>query len=208
MNQSKDILMAGIEADARQEEEQLLAKAAQQAADKRKYGGQKAASILAEARERAEKQTAELLRKENSAVDLEIKRSALKLRDGVVRELMRRVEERMKTRVAEPGYRDVLRDWMVEAARGLAVDVATVNASAAEREQIDDALLQEVMERLDRRVVLTLADSAPLDQQGVVLTSADGRMAYNNQVRTRIRRHRQAVQELIHEHLFEQRENR
>ncbi|MEN8254876.1 MAG: V-type ATP synthase subunit E family protein, partial [Verrucomicrobiota bacterium] len=203
MNQSKEILIAGIEEDARQEEEKILAEAGQRAADKRKYGDQKNGSILADARQRAEKQAGEIKRKVVSAVELEVRRRSLRLRDAVVQDLMQRVEERMKLRVAAPGYREVLRQWIVEAARGLNVDAAEVNASAAERGLIDEALLREAMEILENKVALTLSKTDPLGGQGVVLTSANGRMAFNNQVRTRIQRHQREIQGLIHEALFE-----
>ena len=119
---------------------------------------------------------------------------------------MQRVEERMKTRISDPAYRAVLIEWMVEAARGLNMDAAEVNAAEAERELIDDALLREAMARLDGKVELSLSGADPLEQQGVVLTSTNGRLAFNNQVRTRIQRHQREIQTLIHEALFKKRE--
>ena len=203
MNQSKDILIAGIEADARQEEEKLLAEAEQQAADKRKYGDQKIESILADARQRAEKQAEEINRKVVSSVEMEVRRRSLRLRDTILQDLMRQVEDRMKMRIATPDYRAVLLHWIVEAARGLSVDAAEVNASAAERELIDETLLREAMEILEHKVVLTLSKAEPLGGQGVVLTSVNGRLAFNNQVRTRIQRRQRGIHVLIHDALFE-----
>ena len=204
MNQSKEILIAGIEADARQEEEKILAESEQQAADKRKYGGQKIESVLADARQRAEKQAEEIKRKMVSSVELEVRRRSLRLRDTILRDLMKQVEDRMKTRIATPDYRAVLRHWIVEAAQGLNVDAAEVNASAAERGLIDEALLREAMEILGHKVALTLSKADPLSGQGVVLTSTNGRLAYNNQVRTRIQRRQREIHVFIHEALFEQ----
>jgi vacuolar-type H+-ATPase subunit E/Vma4 len=112
------------------------------------------------------------------------------------------VEERMKTRIAKPGYRGVMLEWIVEAAKGLDVKAAAVNACAAERELMDDALLDEAMKKLENKVELTLSEADPLTLQGVVLTSADGHLAFNNQVRTRIRRQRREINDLVHETLF------
>ena len=204
MNQSKDVLIAGIEADALQEEERILAEGEQQAADKRKYGDQKIENLLADARLRAEKQAGEIKRRMESVVELELRRRSLHLRDTVMKDLMKRVEERMKTRVAAPGYRAVLLNWIVEAALGLSVDAADVNAGAGERAMIDDALLREAMEKLDHKVELTVSKVDPLNGQGVVLTSTNGRLAFNNQVRTRIQRHRSEIQDLIHDALFKE----
>ena len=203
MNQSKEVLIAGIEADAREEEERLLAEAEKQAAEKRKYGAQKIETLQAETRKRAEKQAEEIKSRMDSNVELELRRRALRLRDAILQDLMNRVEERMKTHITAPGYRDVLVNWIVEAARGLNVDAAAVNAGAGERELLDDALLREAKEKLDNKVELTLSEADPLGLQGVVLSSADGRLAYNNQVRTRIRRHQREINDLVHETLFE-----
>jgi vacuolar-type H+-ATPase subunit E/Vma4 len=207
MNEGKEFLIAGIEEDAKQEKEEILAEAERQAANKRKYGEQKIAALLADSRQRAEKQAAEIKRKMASGVAVELRRRSLRLRDALLRDLMKRVEEHMKTRIRTPGYRTVLRDWIVEAARGLNVDAAEVNASAEERDLIDQPLLHEAMEMLEQRVELTLSEAGPLPGQGVVLTSTDGRLAYNNQVRTRIQRHQQEIQDLIHGALFEEQVN-
>jgi vacuolar-type H+-ATPase subunit E/Vma4 len=203
MNESKEILIAGIEADARQEEEKMLVEAGHQAADKRKYGDQKIESMLADARERAEKQAEEIKRKGVSSVELEVRRRSLRLRDTILQDLMKQVEERMKTRIATPDYRAVLLHWIVEASQGLRVDAAEVNASAAERKLMDEALLRDAMVVLEHKVELTLPKADPLSGQGVVLTSTNGRLAFNNQVRTRIQRHQREIHSLIHDALFE-----
>jgi vacuolar-type H+-ATPase subunit E/Vma4 len=203
MNQSKEILIAGIEADARQEEEKILAEAEQQAADKRKYGDQKIESILADTRARAEKQAEDIKRKGVSSVELEVRRRSLRLRDTILQDLIKQVEERMQTRIARPDYRTALLQWIVEAARGLNMDAAEINASAAERKLIDKNLLDEAMKMLEQKVALTLSKDDPLSGQGVVLTSVNGRLAFNNQVRTRIQRHQREIHGLIHDVLFE-----
>jgi len=49
---------------------------------------------------------------------------------------------------------------------------------------------------------LILSEEEPLKSQGVVLTAADGRTAFNNQVKTRILRHKREIQTLIYNALF------
>ncbi len=203
----KDALINGIETDAAQEAQAILAEAEKQAGEKRKYGEKKVADLLAEGRQRAQEQAESIQRKVLSEVELEVKRRSLKVRDTVMQEVMKRVEAKLKVRIADADYRVTLREWVVEAARGLAVDTAQLNASAAERELLDTGLLQEirdvVKERSGRAVTLTLSEAAPLEAQGVLVTATDGRMAFNNQVKTRILRNRRKIQALIHQALFE-----
>jgi vacuolar-type H+-ATPase subunit E/Vma4 len=204
----KAALINGIETDAAQEVRTILAEAEKQADEKRKYGQKKVADLLAEARQRAREQAEAIERKVLSEVELEVKRRSLKVRDTVINEMVRRVEAKLKTRIGDPGYRGILRDWVVEAVRGLAVDEAQLNASAPERELLEKGLLQEVVDTVrqlsGRTVHLRLADAAPLEAQGVLVTATDGRMAFNNQVKTRMLRKRRTIHMLIHKALFEE----
>jgi vacuolar-type H+-ATPase subunit E/Vma4 len=203
----KAALITGIESDAAGEVKSILAEAEKQAAEKRKYGRKKVDDLLADARVRAEEQAEAIRRKVLSEVELEVKRRSLQIRDRVMQEIMARVETQLKTRIGDPDYPTILRDWIVEAVRGLAVEEAQLNASAAERELLTPDLLQDVSERVKqlagRELKLVLADAAALEDQGVLVTAADGRMAFNNQVKTRMLRMRRKIHMLIHQALFE-----
>jgi vacuolar-type H+-ATPase subunit E/Vma4 len=95
---------------------------------------------------------------------------------------------------------------LTEAAIGLDAESVQINASETERKLIDDRLLSEVKDRIHeqtgRQVTLTLSDAQPLKHQGVILTAADGRTAFNNQVRTRMLRNKREIQTLIYNTLF------
>ena len=204
--QGKAALISGIEADARAEEEKLLQDAESQAAEKKRYAQKKAESLLKEARDRAEEQAAALRQKAVSSAEREVKRRALRLRDTLMRDIMERVEERLAAMIHEPDYRTVLADWMTEAAVGLGADAARINASAPELPLIDDQLLTEVRERIragnGKEMTLTLSEAEPLESQGVILPTVDGRMAFNNQVKTRMSRKRREIQMLVYHAVF------
>jgi len=203
----KAALISGIEADAQAEEAKILEQAKQQAAEKQAYTEKKVEAILTEAREAGQKQADAIRRKAVSAVELIIKRQALRTRETLVRQILEQAQEHLRTLVGRDStYRPVLVDWIAEAGAGLDVDSARVNASAPERALIDAALLREAADRVQARngrpVQLTLAEAAPLTGQGVVLTAEDGHMAFNNQVKTRISRKQRAIQTLIYNALF------
>ncbi len=128
------------------------------------------------------------------------------MRDALIQDLMDRVEKRLAAMIDGPDYRTVLTSWIVEAAIGLDAETATVNASERERPLIDAAMLdqarQAVLSKTGKHVTLTLSDAPPLKGQGVVLTSRDGRMAFNNQVRTRMLRKQRQMRRLIYDGLF------
>jgi len=199
-------LIEGIQADALTQREEIIKEAATQAAEKRKYADKKVDSILKNAQRKGQEQADSIKRKALSQVELEVKRQALRFRDRLMQDVMAQVEEKLKSMVKHKDYSAVLIDWIIEAALGLGVDKAQVNASSEERRLITETLLDQACKQVNTRtgktVQLSLADAKPLDAQGILLTAADGRVAFNNQVKTRIMRNQRAIHQLIYEAVF------
>lgn len=206
VEREKAALITGIEADARAEEQKIIEEAQMQAAEKREHGEKKIASLLEEARTKAQEQADAVRKKIIATAEREVKRRSMRARDDIMRDVMERVEKRLRSMITDDNYRSVLLGWLVEAAVGLDAEAAVVNASADERNLIDDRMLSEAKERLrgqtGKDVALTLSDGQPLKSQGVVLTAADGHTAFNNQVKTRMLRSKREIQRLIYEALF------
>ena len=211
IEKGKEAMISGIEDDARSEEQKIIQEAEKLAEEKRKYGEKKIETVLNNARTEADRQSEIIKRKAVSDAELEIKRSSLKLRDTLIRDIMDRVEKKLSSMISDTSYRSVLINWIAEAAVGLDTDSARVNASQKERVLIDDNLLAEAMEKVNkqtgRQVNLTLSGEEPLRYQGVVLVTNDGRIAFNNQVRTRILRNQKKIQKLIYNTIFAGHEN-
>jgi len=206
VEREKAALISGIEADARAEEEKIIKEAQTQAAEKKKYAEKKIESILNEARAKAKEQAEAAKKQIISLADREAKRRSMHIQDVVMQDIMDRVEKRLASVVGDKNYRSILIDWLTEATVGLGAESAKVNASAEERKLIDDRLLSEVKMLVRRRtgkeVELTLSGGEPLKSQGVILTAADGRTAFNNQVKTRMLRYKRQIQMMIHNTLF------
>jgi len=195
-------LISGIESDARIEEEEIIKEAEKQAAEKRKYSEKKIEALLNDARSEAQKQTEVVMRKMLSAVDLELKRHSMSVRSALMLDIMNRVENKLASMTGEEKYRSVLINWIAEAFIGLGAEAAQINASEKERALINDPLLSEVKEKIhkqtNKQAQLKLSDAEPLKSQGVVLTAADGRTAFNNQVKTRMLRNQSEIRKLIY----------
>ncbi len=206
LENGKQELLLGIEADIRAEKQQIIDDAEKQIADKKIYAAKKVESILNDARKQAQEKAEALKRKITSSVGLEIKRRRLKVRNEVFKEIINRVEKKIESQMAEESYRTFLTEWITEAAIGLGAESVTINASQQERQLIDQQLISDVKEKLqaqtDSQVELVLSQSQPLKDQGVVLVSADGRTAYNNQIKTRIMRTERTIRNLLNDNLF------
>jgi vacuolar-type H+-ATPase subunit E/Vma4 len=206
VEKEKAALISGIETDARAEEQKIIKEAEKLAAEKRKYAEKKIESLMNDAGEKAEEQAEAVKRKIISGVELEVKRRSMRVRDAVMQDIMDAVEKKLNSMTGNTDYRSVLINWITEAATGLDAETAQINASEKERHLIDDRLLSQVKEKVDaqtgRQIALALSDAQPLKSQGVVLTAADGRTAFNNQVKTRMLRNQREIRMLIHNALF------
>ncbi len=206
VEKEKAALISGIETDARVESEKIIAEAEKKVAEKRGYAEKKIKSMLNEARQKAAEQAETAKKKIISGAELEAKRRSMHIRNAVIQDILGRVEKKLDSMTGDANYISVLTGWIAEAAIGLGAESAQVNASEKERVLINDQLLSEVAERIHtqtgRQVMLTLSDSQPLKSQGVVLTSADGRTAFNNQVKTRMLRKQRAIRMRIYNGLF------
>ena len=206
VEKEKAALISGIETDARAEEEKIIKEAEIQAAEKRKYSVKKVESLLNDARKKAEEQAGTARKKIISAAEREVKRCSMRVRDAVMQNIMDRAEKKLSSMTSEENYRSVLVDWITEAVVGLGVESARINASEEERALINDHLLSEIARKIQkqtgRQTSLTLSDAKPLQSQGVVLTAADGRTAFNNQVKTRMLRKQREIRTLIYNTLF------
>lgn len=206
VEKEKAVLISSIESDARTEAEQIVAEAEKKAAEKRKYAEKRIESILNDARQKAAEQADAAKRKVVSGAEIEAKRRSMHARDEVMREITDLAEQKLESMIAIEGYADILAGWITEAAIGLDAESARVNASQKERALIDQNMLSkvsnEVQTQIGKNVTLKLSDERPLNSQGVVLTAADGRTAFNNQVRTRMLRNQRKIRTEIYNALF------
>ena len=199
-------IISSIETDARAEEQQIIKEAEDRAAEKRKYNEKKIESVLNDAHDEARQKAEAVHKKMISGVRLELKRRSMSIRDGVMRDIMDKVEKKLNSMCCDASYRSILVNWITEAAIGLDAESARINASEKELVLINDQLISEAVERIrtrtGRQITLQLSDELPLKSQGVVLTSTDGRTAFNNQVKTRILRKERKIRMVIYNTLF------
>jgi V/A-type H+-transporting ATPase subunit E len=206
VEKEKAALIAGIETDVQAEAEKIIAEAEKKAAEKRVYAEKKIESVLNEARQKAAEQAETAKKKIVSGAELEAKRHSMHVRDAAMHDVLDLAEKKLYTMIDSADYRSVLASWITEAAIGLDAESVQVNASEKERPLINDQLLSEVADRIraqtGRQVKLTLADGLPLKSQGVVVTAAGGRTAFNNQVKTRMLRKQRKIRAVIYDALF------
>jgi vacuolar-type H+-ATPase subunit E/Vma4 len=203
---SMEALVSGMEQEAQQEADKVIARAQKESERKILYAERQVESILNEATERAETQAEKIRQQALSGVTVEAKRRSMNIQEDMYREILHRAVSRLEILTDTDGYREVLIGYIVEAAVGLDVPAARVNATEHERKMISKALLGEAERKVkkitSKNVRLTLSGEPPLKKQGVVLTSEDNRTAYDNRIETRLMRKALEIRQHIQERLF------
>ncbi len=198
-------IVAGLYEDAELRAGKLVADAEQIGRERIGFARQNAESIRREASEKAESQAVRIRRTILSGIAISLKRKRMQAEEELQNQVIRLVRSKIASMIPEPGYRPILRAWIVEALVGLGAERAEVNASAAERALIDEPMLRdasaEASERLHHPVRAELSGDLPLEAQGVVATAADRRTAYNNQISTRLLRMDREIRNLMHRKL-------
>jgi vacuolar-type H+-ATPase subunit E/Vma4 len=202
----KGALISSIEHDAVEEAEKIVGDALKQAEERKMYAEKRITSILEDAEGKSSAQSEAVRKKVLAGVEMEIKRRLLQVREVVFSEILARVKDELKRLIGRETYRRVLMSWITEAMIGLGTDSAVVSASREEMHLIDAELLIEVEKKVKKysgkEVKLRLSNGQYISSQGVVLTSGDGRTAFNNLVTTRLLRKQGIIRTLIYEKLF------
>lgn len=193
-----DQLFDGIVQGARQEAITISERAKRDAEVVRASYTKKIADAIELEQRNTEKQLEQIRRKEESTLRNLERKHTVSRSERLRQAVLERVSKRMAELVASESYRGVLIEWIAEAAIGLDRGEALVHCSF--KEQVDDSMLREaeklVKEHTGRIVGLRFG-GATLTAQGVEVSSLDGKVAYNNQVATRLVRHERDLKELM-----------
>ncbi|HEB09771.1 MAG TPA: hypothetical protein ENI06_00985, partial [Spirochaetales bacterium] len=97
-------LIKGIENDARNEAQSIIAAAEEIAANRRTSGKLQLDSIMKEAQENAKQRVIEIKRNNGSTIVMETRRLRLKVQDQIINQILKLVKERLKKMTGNPEY--------------------------------------------------------------------------------------------------------
>ena len=193
-------LISGILSEAEAKAEEIIRKAEEECA-----------SIIAEADERAERESQleersfsvrlERIKEREESARKNIDRlSELKVLDSAYNLVLKEVQKRLDSLVSSPDFRSILVSWIAEAAIGL--DRKEARVSFSEKAPVDDQMLRDAEAEVLRRTGASVSlseDPERLSEGGVSVSSLDGKVSYNNQLPVRIRRFQRDIKRIIQE---------
>ncbi|MCL2295090.1 MAG: V-type proton ATPase subunit E [Spirochaetes bacterium] len=199
-------LVSGIGESARHEAVNIIAAAEKTVADKQLAKDMRVAAIKKDTDKKIAQQVAVIERNNASAISVECRRIALKIKENTINDVINRIKEKIDEKANDPSYVEIIRSWILEAAIGLGKEEAIVNASQKELKIMTDDFLKETEKKYNiltgRNISLKKADKDPLFSQGIVLSSKDNKTAFNNQVPTRLMRYQSEVRKIIYKEFF------
>ena len=172
---------------------------------------EEAAAIISEAEERAarecemEKRSYSVRLEQIQAREESARRGIdrlieLKGLDTVYKDVMDEVDKRMSEKIASPSFSSVIVSWIAEAAIGL--DKKEARVSFSEKTPVTLEMLKEAEELVKKETGATVSlslDTERLSGVGVVLSSMDGKVSYNNQLDVRMRRYSRDIKKIVQE---------
>lgn len=159
----------------------------------------------AEARFSEEKQR--LLKNQKNNIEMEQKRFELSLRDRIISESIQAALKKVKEAAAAPSYPSVVRQLIFEAVMGIGKTELRVSVSPLEASLVTQPFLNQLAADFSAEVgtPLTLSlDSKRLRKQGVAVSDAEGRVAYDNQFETRLIRYQSHIRKVVYRVIAEE----
>ena len=200
MIDENNLLLSGILKDAEKEAEKKLADA-----------HANAEKIIAEAKDKAERDC----QNEKALFDIKMKSLALqkdsdkeafdrvlqlKRLDASYEKVLALVAKRWEEVIKTTDFSTVLTSWIAEAALGLNLPKAKVSFS--KKAPVTDKMLRDaeklLIDALNFKVNLSL-DEVNTNEVGVVVSSLDDKVSYNNLISTRSRRFKKQIKDIVQE---------
>ena len=120
--------------------------------------------------------------------------------DSAYTSVMAEVDKRLKDLLSDPSFSKTLVSWIAEAAIGL--DRKEAKVSFSEKTPVTEEMLREAEALVKKETGASLSlslDSERLSGAGVVVSSLDGKVSYNNQLEVRMRRYSRDIRRIVQE---------
>jgi len=203
MEKPDNLLLDGIIAEAQKKADAIRSQTDQQIADIQTAAKKRQEQLLAdEDADYALKMKQVQLRLEANLASAK-RRSALKRIDDNYQVVMSRVEKKFSEFARSEAFRPYIAQWIAEAAVGL--DLKEAKVAFNPTCPVDGKMLENaaaLVKKVTGSEVKLQLDSRPIREIGVVLSSLDDKVSYNNQVDIRLRRFDRDIRTMVQEHTW------
>ncbi len=200
MIENGNALVSGILDDARKKADSIIAEARKEAEEIARDAKEEARTKVETEERNISLRLTQLQLKEESARRSVDRLSEIRKLDSAFSAVMDEVGKRIDALASDGGLRDYLVSWIAEAAIGLdrkKAKVAFSQKAPVDRQMLDDA--QALVRKITGADVFLSLDEKRVGEIGVIVSSEDSKVSYNNLLSTRIRRYGKDIKKIIQE---------
>ncbi|MDD2232277.1 MAG: V-type ATP synthase subunit E family protein [Sphaerochaetaceae bacterium] len=191
-------LLDGILDAARKEAASNLEKARSQAQAIETENLAKIDAALSDEKSKHDSQLRVIQGKYDSAVKAYQRRLSLRQHSALFDEVMDRLGSDIQQIPERADYPELLQKWIIEGILGLGLDEVTV--SCGEGDPVDPAMLalctEQALKRTGRTFKVNLGYTKLLEH-GVIISSPDQRVSFNNLISSRLRRYKSEINDIV-----------
>ena len=203
MEQTKNLLLDGIVAESQHKAEATLKDAKAQVERIEADAKKRAEELVEAARHDHQDRMKQVQFRLDAAIASAKRRAQLKRIDESYQLVMDRVESRFRTFAQSTAFRPYLVQWIAEAAIGL--DLREAKVAFCPLAPVDENMLAKagaLVKQAFGSTVHLVVDARPIREIGVVLSSMDDKVSFNNQVDVRLRRYDRDIRTMVQEHTW------
>lgn len=183
IEESIETLTKAIMAEAKSETSQIVADAEAQAAKIRKQGQEKAEEIRRETLGKAHSEGERLRGQAMASAQLKARSAQFQRREALLDEVFAQARERLATLQESPDYAEIARRLVEEAVRTVGTRQVRIQMDEQTAQMLGESGLQAIRESTGFEIIAGPALSKGL---GVVASSADGRLQFDNTLEKRL----------------------
>ena len=192
-------LLDGIIEQAQIDAAAIIEKAEHSVLEKSKTSDSSLSRIRQETDKKIAEKIEEIENQMESAINSEKRRQRLKEREILNTDVKALFMDKIKKMIGSAEYEEFLAKAIAEGAIAVNDDEAIVSCSFKEElnESILDRASEIITQHTGKKIKLTLSEKPPHTHQGIIVESVNGRIAYNNQIVSRLRRFDEDIKGVI-----------
>ncbi|MBN1480030.1 hypothetical protein JXA70_07150 [candidate division KSB1 bacterium] len=205
-NNQETALVQSIKKEADDEARTILDSAFRVVEERKKSTDQQIIKLKRENEEKIEQHAAVFAREGERKIASLKRKQLLALKEKIVQHVVARVKEKFKTLLSESDFKEMLIEWTVEAALGLEEKDPMLLFTESCTPFIDDTFCEEAARRYKEitgeEITFTLSPDRIKKGHGIILEAKNGKTAYNNLLENRLYRHKDTIEALVLEDIF------
>ncbi len=207
-NNQETALINSIKKQAEDEARQTLESAHQVVQERTKSTDEQIAKIQKEHKDKERQQLEAIARQGQQKIASLERKQMLAVKDKVINHVIGQVRDQFKSLTSKPEFKDKMIEWTVEAALGLEEKDPILRVTESCEPFVDEFFCTEAAARYKKLtgkdIEFRLSPDIIKKGHGIVLEAKDGRTAYNNLLESRLYRHKDTIEALVLEDIFDE----